>query len=312
MITVAVDFGGTNIKIGFVQEGRMLAAASIPAYSDKGLRSRMDEVEQVIRRLGQEVSIPVDACGGIGIALPGLVDSATRRLISIHGKYADAHDYPFTAWAAETFSLPLVMENDARAALIGETAYGSARGERDAVLMIFGTGIGTAAMIDGQVLRGKHYQAGILGGHLSIESRGPRCNCGSVGCVEELASHRSLLTRARQEEGFLSSTLSSLPELGYAELIGAWRSGDSFARQFLELLVTHWSAAIVNLIHAYDPETVILSGGLMKSADILLPMLQESVLRKAWTAWGSVKFLVAENPELSVLIGLARLSEQGA
>ncbi|GAA3400475.1 ROK family protein [Paenibacillus hodogayensis] len=309
MNQIAVDFGGTNVKIGYVREGRIVAFGSIPAHSALGLLPRMKEVERVIRELGRNGSIPLEACGGIGIALPGVVDTKARKLLAIHEKYADAYGFPFEEWAAEAFSLPLVMENDARAALIGETSWGSARGERDAVLVIFGTGIGTAAMIDGKVLRGKHGQAGILGGHFSVASRGPVCNCGNTGCVEELASHRTLLVRAREEEGFSSSPLAALPDWGYAELIRSWREGDPFAKKFVERLTEYWSAGIVNLIHAYDPETVIVSGGLMKSADVLLPLLRDAVMDKVWKAWGSVRFTVAADPESSVLLGLARLSE---
>ncbi|WP_379186686.1 ROK family protein [Paenibacillus solisilvae] len=179
-------------------------------------------------------------------------------------------------------------------------------------MVIFSTGIGTAVMIDEQVLRGKHHQDGVLGGHLTTDIRGPLCNCGNRGCLEEHASHRSLLPRARESEKFKDSVLFSVEEMSYLAVIDAWQSGDSYAQEYMNELISHWSAGIVNLIHAYDPETVILSGGLMKSAHVLLPIIEERVHSMTWTPWGKVGFFVSPQPDASVLLGLSHLldSEQ--
>lgn len=307
MVHIAIDFGGTNIKLGLVEQGNLLCHASLAAYSSSGLIGRLAEVEQAVDGLLDSKRLSLDNCSGIGVSMPGLVDPKTQTVLSIHEKYSDAVGFDFAAWAASYAGLPLVMENDARAALIGETAYGSGRGETDAVLMIFGTGIGTAAMINGQVLRGKHFQAGVLGGHLTADARGHWCNCGNRGCLEEYASHRTLLKRLKDRKGYHSSVLAESDSLNYLTIIQAAQGGDGLAASFLEELIEYWSGGIINLIHAYDPETVILSGGLMKSAELLLPRISEKVNARAWTPWGKVRFIVAENPESSVMLGLSRL-----
>lgn len=306
-MNVTIDFGGTNIKIGLVQEGAVLAKTSIPANSGDGMLARLPEAERAVRGLLAGAGAGLGQCEGVGLSLPGIVDTGRKTLVSIKGKYTDAIGYDYAGWAKAAFGLPLAVENDARAALLGEVAYGAARGERDAVLVIFGTGIGTAAMMEGRVVRGKHDQAGILGGHLTTDVYGVRCACGNPGCLEAQASHWSIPQRAAKLPGFAASALARENGWGYEAIVKAALEGDRFANRLLDDLIVHWRAGIVNLIHAYDPEVVILSGGLMKSADVLLPRLTERLEASAWLSWGAPRFVVAQDPETSALLGMSYL-----
>jgi len=306
---VAIDFGGTTIKIGLVDAGKVVAKTRIPAFSEKGLAARLPEAVNAVRELLRGRGSSIAKCRGLGLALPGIVDADCCTLLSVpEHKYEDAVGFDFRRWASETFALPLAMENDARAALLGEAAYGAARGSRDAVLVMFGTGIGTAAIMNGVVVRGRHYQAGILGGHLATDIHGQKCACGNQGCVEAQAGHWALPVRAAEMPGFADSEWAGRADtLGYEDVIRAGESGEEWARRLTDSLFEHWSAGIVNLIHAYDPEVIVLSGGLMKSADRVLHRLTSRVLASAWTPWGAPKFAVAEDPETSVLLGLSHL-----
>ncbi|MBU7316600.1 ROK family protein [Paenibacillus oleatilyticus] len=306
-MNIAIDFGGTTIKIGLVHEGKVHALRTLPAHSSKGLIPRLPAVAAAVRELLACHRLSIADCEGIGIATPGLVDTVNRTIVSINDKYSDAVGFSFQAWIADTFQLPFVMENDARSALIGETAYGVAQRETDAVLMTFGTGIGTAAMMNGKILHGRHYQAGILGGHLSTDIHGSLCNCGNIGCLEAQAGHWALNQAARRHPHYSQSRLSQLTQLSYLAVLEEALSGDQAATDLLEHLISHWIAGIVNLIHAYDPEVVILSGGLMKSKDHIVPLLSERVCKNAWTPWGKVRIAVAEDPDASVLLGVSRL-----
>lgn len=307
-MNIAIDFGGTNIKVGLVEDGTIVAKTSIPAWSGSGMLGRLSDAASAVKELLAEAGADLSRCTGVGIALSGIVDNRSQTLTSIHEKYTDAIGFDFCSWAVAEFGLPIAVENDARAALIGETVYGAARGEKDAVLVIFGTGIGTAAIMDGQVLRGRHHQAGILGGHLTTDLAGEICTCGNVGCVEAQASHWAIPLRAAKLPGFAESALADNVDRGYEAVIRASEEGDGFASRLLEDLIRHWSACIVNLIHAYDPEVVVLSGGLMKSSALLLPRLIENVGAMAWTPWGTPRFAVAEDPEISALLGVSYLA----
>lgn len=309
-MNVTIDFGGTNIKLGLIRDGEVLAKSSIPARSDEGMLARLPEAQQAVRELLSAGGFSLKQCGGIGLALPGIVDPARQTLASIKEKYTDAIGFDFAGWARSAFGLPLVVENDARAALLGEVAYGAARGEKDVVLVIFGTGIGTAAMMDGRVVRGRHDQAGILGGHLTTDVYGEVCACGNPGCLEAQASHWAIPARAAKRPGYAESRLAGDTAWGYEAVIKAAAEGDSFAGRLLDDLIVHWSAGIVNLLHAYDSEVVVLSGGLMKSADSILPRLTSRIAATAWLPWGTPRFVVAKDPETSVLLGMSYLASQ--
>jgi glucokinase len=308
-MNITVDFGGTTIKIGLVHKGKVISRTSIPSHSKKGLLQRLSDVESSIRTLLAEHHISLSDCNGIGIATPGLIDATNKTILSINDKFADAVGFSFQDWVDDIFSLRFVLENDARSALLGEVAYGVARGETDAVMMTFGTGVGTAALMNGNILRGRHHQAGILGGHITTDIHGNVCNCGNRGCLEAQASHWALLHSVKMLPTYKGSLLSQASEINYAAVIEASKAGDRTASDILVHLISHWSAGIVNLIHAYDPDIVILSGGLMKSKEYILPLLQERIYQLAWTPWGKVRFAVAEEPDTSVLLGLDYLLE---
>ncbi|KGE18743.1 hypothetical protein PWYN_04685 [Paenibacillus wynnii] len=308
---IALDFGGTNIKIGLIRQGKVLNQTLLPAHSGAGIIPRLPDVQAAVMDLLEQEGLALGNCSGVGIGLPGLVDPQHLSLLSINEKYADAVGFAFGAWVEEAFGLPIVMENDARAALLGETVYGTAHGESNAVLMIFGTGIGTAALMNGKIIRGRHFQAGILGGHFVTDVNGSRCSCGGVGCLEAEASHWSLQGWLKNQQGYANSLLAIESNIGYRQVIDASQSGDMLALSAMQHLYKHWSSGIVNLVHAYDPDVVILSGGLMKAKDIVLPELVRRVHEQAWTPWGKVRFIVAENPDSSVLLGLSHLIEEG-
>ena len=307
MPVIAIDFGGTNIKIGLVDNGKILLTQSIPAISSEGIRPRLEEVRSRINGLLNKQGLSPGDCSGIGIAIPGIVDVRQRRVCSINKKYEDAVTVDFPKWCDESFGLKLMMDNDANCAILGETRYGCAIGLTDAVIMIFGTGIGTAALIGEKLLRGRHYQAGCLGGHLIIDRNGPVCTCGNRGCIEAHAGTWALPAIAKGSNCFADSQLSKQTEIDYKSVIECMRQGDACSKALFGELLDCWGAGLVNLVHAYDPEVIILSGGLMKDSELILPHLKRYVRNNAWTPWGDVEFRVSGQPDASVLLGLYSL-----
>jgi glucokinase len=307
MPILAIDFGGTNIKFGIVDNGKILSSGSIPAKSDEGIRPRLNLVALEIKKMMEQLNMTTNDFRSMGIATPGIVDFRNNQVIAINKKYYDTVTVDFTKWSMETFHLPLIMDNDMNCAIIGEITYGCARDVKDAVMMSFGTGIGTAAVMDGRLVRGKHYQAGCLGGHFIIDYKGRVCTCGNRGCIEAHAATAALYEIAKERDGFADSALAKLNIIDYKALSGCMEKGDIFSRDFFDYLLECWGAGIVNLIHAYDPEVVILSGGLMKEQEKVVPYLKKYVVTNAWTPWGKIEFRVAKNPDASVLIGLYAL-----
>lgn len=304
MTTISIDLGGSRLKSALVGDGEILESAILPVDSAVGFPQQLQIVEREVNRL-RELGEPQ----GIGMAFPGLVNPAACRVISANGKYEDAVSFDFGTWAREKFRLPIVLENDANAALLGEVRYGCGKGTDNAVLMILGTGIGTAAMMEGRLCRGKHFQAGCLGGHISVETlgKGRECTCGSKGCAETLGGTWGLDSIARQDENFGMSGLAREKVIDYQALAKWEKAGDDLAHRLMDESIDVWSTCAVNLIHAYDPDILILSGGVLRLGERLIVPVSENIARYAWTPWGTVRVCPAEAPEYSVVLGLHEL-----
>lgn len=308
MATLAVDLGGTRIKIGLVADGRVIQQTVIAAESRGGLRARLGEITEKLRSLCEAANLSVDRCDGIGMAFPCLIDPKTQRITSTIDKYPDATQIDLPEWAMQTLKLPLAVENDANAALAGEWRFGAGKGCDSCIMMTLGTGVGTSAIIDGVPLRGKHGQAGCLGGHFTLNVFGETCVCGNIGCVETEASSWSLPKIARQSNHFAASKLSSETMIDFAAVFRLAAEGDELAAQLRDRGIRVWSAAAVNLIHAYDPEIVILGGGIMKSPEPTVSMMQAHINAHAWSGWGKPTVLPAALGDSAALLGLGYLA----
>jgi glucokinase len=162
------------------------------------------------------------------------------------------------------------------------------------VMMTLGTGLGTGAIIEGHVLRGAHSQAGCLGGHLTVRYGGHVCSCGNLGCAEAEASTAFLAHQAKTRPDFCQSALGREPVLDFAAVFRQAAAGDSCALALRDHSLLVWSSLAVNLIHAYDPEVLILGGGIMGNAEVILTAVREHVRRHAHTPWGKVRVVASE------------------
>ena len=225
---------------------------------------------------------------GIGLAFPGLVDPINKKILSTNAKYDDGFTINLENWVKDHWNVDFFIDNDARITAVGEWKYGEGKDTDDLVVMTIGTGIGTSAIIEGKLLRGKHFQAGCLGGHLSIQYNGSVCTCGNIGCLEAYASTWSIKKRIINSPGFLNSVLSSLQVLDFEALFIAAKQQDILALSLLNECYEAWSAGIINLIHAYDPEVVVIGGGVMNNRDTILPNIIPRIHKHAWCPWGKV------------------------
>jgi len=158
-------------------------------------------------------------------------------------------------------------------------------------------------LIGGELLIGKHFQAGNLGGHFVVNHKGPVCTCGNLGCVEAEASTWRLPSLLKEHPGFGQSAIKNEEVLDFRALFHHAKNNDKVAKEVLDHCLSAWAAGIITMIHAFDPEMIILSGGIMKSAEVILPALQEKVNQLAWTPWGKVKLVEAKFPDSAALYG---------
>jgi glucokinase len=304
---LAVDIGGTHANCGLVEDASILAHESMNVVSATNIRAVLSGVAEVFRKLMKDQSLSPDDFQGIAVGFPGLVDSRVGRVVSTNKKYDDATEVDFGAWGLQSLGLALRIENDARLALLGEWYAGAARGFDDVVMITLGTGIGGAAMIEGKLLRGKHAQAGCLGGHIPVLFNGRPCTCGGIGCAEAEASGWSLPGIVKDFPGAPESSLSGHQHVGFRQLFEEAQRGDRVALAIRERCLNVWAADAVALVHAYDPEIIVIGGGVMKSANIIIPYVEAHVHKYAWTPWGKVRVRPAELANNAALVGAVPL-----
>jgi len=307
---IGIDFGGTRIKLGLVHQAKLLDTEIIEAKSAEAIGPRLPDIENWIKSIFRRNKIPIDQLTGIGAAFPSIVDSRAMRVLTANNKYPDAGDIDMKKWALEVFGVSFVMENDARLALIGEWQYGAGKGFEDIVMVTLGTGYGAAALIEGRLLRGKHFVAGCMGGHLSINYHGTPCWCGNVGCVEAEASSWRLKDLANSSPKFSSSLLSQIPEIDYEHVFRLAEQHDPLSQALKSHSIRAWAFGMVNLVHAYDPELVIVSGGIIKQNDGILTDFQEIIQAHTWNTWGTPKVVKALWPEENAILGCEYLLNQ--
>lgn len=303
--SIAVDIGGTRIKIAVVENGVVSNLSILPAHSEGKLADRLDDIAAEIRKRIEE-----DPNGymGLGLSLPCLVDPVKKRATEIYGKFEDALDIDFSIWASSIFDLPLVVEQDSKAALLGETTYGCAVGCQNALLLIMGTGVGTAVLSNGQMLDGPDHFAGSLGSHIIIDAfHGRKCTCGGHGCLEAYTSGWALPGIIREHPKYPFSQLAGVPHPDFQTLGEAVHNGDETALDVLGGIVCALRAGIISLVHCYNPDIIILSGGPTHLGKLFLDPLFEHIDHEIWGDGRHLHFLVATRPDESVLMGLHAL-----
>ena len=269
-----MDFGGTNIKAGvFDEDSKPLnfIEKKLVEFSENGnlLENLINHAKSVIGNIQIKSG---------GLAIKGLINTETgvlendigagQMLAGINLKKAFADELGFT----------FAVENDARAYAWGEYKFGAGRGSKAMVCMTLGTGFGCSLVADGKPYCGSDSSGGLLGGHISIDRNGPECSCGNKGCLEGYCSATALTKKVIESHSALSNSEEVL-----SDFFNMVRSGDAEYLKTFYRFIDDLSIGIVNAIHAYGPDVVVLGGGVMNSADVILPPLIKIVHRRAWT-----------------------------
>lgn len=276
---VGVDLGGTNIKIGLVtQGGKIINKLSIKTESGKGPQRVVGNVKAGIHDLLNKTQVHIY---GIGIGCPGTVD---------HEKGTVENPPNLKGWGkvnlgraiSMEFEKDVFLENDANAAAIGELIFGNGKKFNSFIMVTLGTGVGGGIIINRKLYHGEFGAAGEIG-HITINYKGPKCKCGSYGCIEAYAGNKYLKERVRNElKKHPDSLLLKLIDNDYSlvsprNIQEAAEKGDEFANFVIDDLGTKLGAAFASLSNILDVSTYIVGGGVAGFGKPLFDSLKKSL-----------------------------------
>jgi glucokinase len=279
---VGVDLGGTNIKIGLVtQGGKIINKLSIKTESDRGPQKVVENIKAGIHALLNKTKVHVH---GIGIGCPGTVD---------HEKGTVENPPNLPGWRkvnlgkaiSMEFEKDVFLENDANAAAIGELIFGNGKKFSSFIMVTLGTGVGGGIVINRKLYHGEFGAAGEIG-HITINYKGPKCKCGSYGCIEAYAGNKYLKERVRNElKKHPNSLLLKLIDNDYSlvsprKIQEAAEKGDQFSISVIEDLGTKLGAAFASLSNVLDISNYIIGGGVAGFGKPLFDAIKKSLTAK--------------------------------
>lgn len=268
---LALDLGGTVLKAAVVgSDGTVYSRHLTPSCEQQGLDAWSGAARRAARRALSASGVTAER---IGLSLPGAVDANRAVLVDLVERIPEARDVDLRKLFS-TMGLPLAADNDARAALRAERRWGRAMAAQSTVMLTVGTGLGGAALVDGRQPGGDPILSGNQLGHFVLEIDGAACVCGNRGCAETLASGSGLLRLAREH---------GLEADDAREIFESARAGNRIAIGAVDRFRAALIASVVNAIHAYQPELVLLAGGVMQAAAGMMPAIRRTVDERAWT-----------------------------
>lgn len=302
---VGVDLGGTYIKFALVSGNiRILQRRKLPTPQE-GREAVVSQMERGIREVGKEIAI----CG-IGIGTPGLVDSR-KGVVRGFTNIKDWENVPLRDLLEERMDIPVFVDNDVNMMTWGEYRCGGGRGCRDIICLTLGTGVGGGIVINGRLYRGHSMCAGEIG-HIPINVRGPRCDCGGIACMERYVGNAYIVERT--VGAIRKGKRSIIPELVGRDLskitpkiiTDAADREDDLAREIWEETGTYIGVALAGLVNFLNPERIIIGGGVAKAGEWLFRPLRKTVEKRAMSLPArEVQILPAQLGEDAGVIGAA-------
>lgn len=289
---IGVDIGGTKILSAIVDNsGNILKTVRVPSEGKEGREKILYHLYQAIEELISEDIV------GIGIGTAGQVDPDTGVIVTATPNLKDWAGTPLKDIVENRFKLPTYVDNDGNVAALGEWWVGGGRGARCLLCLTIGTGIGSGIVYEGKVFRGARGVGAELG-HMSIKYDGIRCNCGGIGCIEAYASGSALIRRLQEKGKFFTS-----PE----EIQFSAESGDKIVLEAVKEIGELLGYAIVSFINIFNPDIILLSGGVSNLGDLLINPIREIVNTYALPGGRDVRIERAVLGEKAGVVGASAL-----
>ena len=282
---LAVDLGGTKIITALVSsKGRVMAREYTLTLADEGPQAVIERIFSAIDYTLNLSNLDPSQLDSISIAAAGAI-SIDTGVVTSSPNLPGWHNIPLRDIVNKKYNVNTLLINDASAAALGEHRFGAGKGANNLIYITVSTGIGGGIIINGKLYNGSSGSAGEIG-HMTIDVNGPRCHCGNIGCLEALASGTAVAREAirRIKQGRQSSLTKIMVEDITAEKVGAAaEDGDPLALEVISEAATYLGVGMVNLVNIFNPEIIIVGGGMAKMGDLLLEPAREVVRERAFS-----------------------------
>jgi glucokinase len=284
---LAIDLGGTKIIAAIVSDkGQVVAKEYGLTLADEGCEAVIKRILSTIDRLLSVENIAPSQLASISIAAAGAIDF-DKGLVTSSPNLPGWHDVPLRDIVKEKYRVDTLLINDASAAALGEHHFGAGWRASNLILLTVGTGIGGGIIINDRLYNGPGGSAGEIG-HMTIDVNGPRCSCGNVGCLETLASGTAVAKEAMKciNQGERSSLIEivegKIENITAEKVSVAAQAGDSLASKVISKAATYLGIGMVNLVNIFNPEMIIVGGGMAQMGDLLLNPARQVVRERAF------------------------------
>ena len=307
---IGVDLGGTNLRVAAVDEsGKLLEKLSSGTDLARGRDVVIDEMTEAIRRLLDSFRGHGES-RGVGIGVPGIIDMDTGMLRE-SPNLPGWSEFPVHAEIERRLGIPVMLENDANAAALGEKWLGAAKDYENMCMLTLGTGVGGGIVLDGKIWHGMNGMAGELG-HINVEPEGHPCNCGSRGCVEQYASATAVVRMAREAvANNLSKELARAAEGEAFNSLQVYQlaiAGDAAAQEIFRRMGRALGMVLADMVNALNLPIYVIGGGASSAWDAFAPTMMEEVRKRSFVYAATVpEGPPAAKPNKSTLITMAQL-----
>ncbi|MBS1794831.1 MAG: ROK family protein [Acidobacteria bacterium] len=273
-IVAGIDIGGTKIAVALEnQAGGRVADRRFPTDVARGPEKIVDEILRAIEEMLAETGA---ALGAVGIGCPGPID-IERGLVLSPTNLPGWIDFPLVELVEKRFGVPVVLDNDANAAALGEYFFGAGRGFRDLFYVTISTGIGGAIVCEGRIHHGVQAGAGEVG-HTIVDPHGTACRCGARGCLETIASGTGIARRMRERLAAQNGgNVENYRRITAETVVEAVRSDNATARAVWDETIEFLAIGLGNAITIVAPQAVVIGGGVAAAGELLLGPLREAI-----------------------------------
>ena len=266
---LAIDIGGTEVKLGWADRNGTIYEKANASVSFDGYRTPIPET--VLKEAKRFAAGREEKPEGIAVSACGQVDTGTGTVIGTNGKIPGYEGTNLKALMEEAFGAPAWALNDANAAVLGECFAGRAKGLGDVVMVTLGTGVGGGVMTGGRLLSGRRGIAGEMG-HFTLRADGADCACGKRGCFESYASTTALVQ--------LCEEWSGREGLNGKIIFDEIRQGNELFQEALDGWIRDIAEGLSGLVHIFNPEMVLIGGGVSRQEELLIRPLRKAVLER--------------------------------